>query len=158
MDRPGIERSCSDAASGAATGPRAAMLLTGVLTALAALWPVVNALQTAARATTVWEDRALHALSPASLPVLGGVGLGVLTVLLVTSCLLDGARRLGAEAVVETRAAMLESAAVRTLDDLPEMVRRAVLPALVVHRADAARRRVRAGPRQPSRASWSVWC
>ncbi|MGO2584835.1 MAG: sodium/proton-translocating pyrophosphatase, partial [Brachybacterium tyrofermentans] len=93
---------------------------------------VVNALQTAARATTVWEDRALHALSPASLPVLAGVGLGVLTVLLVTSCLLDGSRRLGAEAVVETRAAMLEKRSGVALDDLPEMVRRAVLPALVV--------------------------
>lgn len=132
VDRPGIERGLRDAASGAATGPRAAMLLAAVLTALAALGPVVNALQTAARGKTVWEDRALHALSPASLPVLGGVGLGVLTVLLVTSCMLDGSRRLGAEAVVETRAAMLEKRSGVTLDDLPEMVRRAVLPALVV--------------------------
>ena len=61
--------------------------------------------------------------------MLAGVGLGVLTVLLVTSCLLDGARRLGAEAVVETRASMLEKRSGRDdLDDLTEMVRRAVLP------------------------------
>src|SRR5699024_831637 len=76
-----------------------------------ALGPVVSALASAPRAGTVWEDRALHALTPNSLTLLGGVGLGVITVLLVTSALLDGARRLGANAVVETRASLLEGRA-----------------------------------------------
>ncbi|WP_193106510.1 pyrophosphatase [Brachybacterium sp. FME24] len=131
-DRPDSERGLRDAAAGAATGPRAVLLLAGALTALAALSPVVTALQLAPRAATVWEDRLLHGLSPTSLPLLAGIGLGVVTVLLVTSSLLDGARRLGAHAVVETRAALLEKRSGVNLEDMPEMVRRAVLPAVVL--------------------------
>ena len=131
-DRPDAEPALRNAAAGAATGPRAALLLAGTLTALAALGPVVSALRSAPRAGTVWEDRALHALTPSSLTLLGGVGLGVLTVLLVTSALLDGARRLGANAVVETRASLLEGRARAELVDLSEMVRRAAVTPLVV--------------------------
>src|SRR5699024_1889366 len=69
---------------------------------------------------------------PRAALLLGGVGLGVTTVLLVTSALLDGARRLGANAVVETRASMLEGRARAELVDLIEMVRRAAVPPVVV--------------------------
>src|SRR5699024_184850 len=100
--------------------------------ALPALLPVVTALQGAPRAATLWEDRALHALTPLSLPVLAGVGLGAVTVLLLTASLLDGSRRLGASAVVETRAAFLEKRSAVNFDELSETVRRAVLPAMVV--------------------------
>ena len=131
-DRPETEPALRTAVAGAGTGPRAALLLAGVLAALGALGPVVSALGAAPRAGTVWEDRALHALTPNSLTLLGGVGLGVITVLLVTSSLLDGARRLGANAVVETRASMLEGRARAELADLVEMVRRAAVPPVVV--------------------------
>ncbi|MGO2557097.1 pyrophosphatase [Brachybacterium sp.] len=130
-DRPDTEPALQGAAAGASTGPRAALLLAGTLTALGALGPVVSALSSAPRAGTVWEDRALHALTPSSLTLLGGVGLGVLTVLLVTSALLDGARRLGANAVVETRASLLEGRGRAELVDLTEMVRRAAVTPLV---------------------------
>ena len=50
----------------------------------------------------------------------------------MTSSLLDGARRLGANAVVETRAAMLEGRDGAELPELPEMVRRAALTPVVV--------------------------
>jgi Na+/H+-translocating membrane pyrophosphatase len=97
-----------------------------------ALGPVVTALQVAPRAATVWEDRALHGATPASLTVLGGVGLGVLVVLLITASLLDAARRLGANAVVETRAAMLEGRDGTEIPELSEMVRRAAVTPVVV--------------------------
>ncbi|HEX7349559.1 sodium/proton-translocating pyrophosphatase [Brachybacterium sp.] len=131
-DRPDTEVSLRSAAAGTPTGPRAALLLAGALAALGTLGPVVSALQSAPRAGTIWEDRALHTLTPNSLTMLGGVGLGVLTVLLVTSALLDGARRLGASAVVEARASMLEKRDRYELADLAEMVRRAAVPPVVV--------------------------
>lgn len=131
-DRAGAERGLRDAAAGSATGPRAVLLLAGAMSALALLGPVVTALQSAARAASVWEDRALHAIAPSALPLLAGVGLGAVTVLLVAASLLEAARRLGAYAVVETRAAHLEKRSAVILDELPELVRRAVLPAMVV--------------------------
>ncbi|MGP9581326.1 MULTISPECIES: pyrophosphatase [unclassified Brachybacterium] len=129
---PEIDAGLANAGAGAATGPRAALLLAGALTALPVLGPLGSALQLAPRAATVWEDRALHAVGPTSLTVLGGVGLGVITVLLVTASLLDGARRLGANAVVETRASMLEGRARAELVELSEMVRRAAVPSVVL--------------------------
>lgn len=131
-DRPDTETSLRTATAGASAGPRAALLLAAAFTALGALGPVVSALSLAPRAGSVWEDRALHAVTPGSLTLLAGVGLGVLTVLLVTSSVLDGARRLGANAVVETRASLLEGRARAELMDLAEMVRRAAVPALVL--------------------------
>ncbi|WP_262424470.1 hypothetical protein [Brachybacterium sp. Z12] len=71
-------------------------------------------------------------MTPTSLTLLGGVGLGVITVLLVTSSLLDGARQLGASAVVETRASLLEGRPHTDLVELPEMVRRASVPSVVL--------------------------
>jgi len=50
----------------------------------------------------------------------------------VTSSLLDAARRLGANAVVETRASLLEGRDRAELVDLPEMVRRAAVTPVVV--------------------------
>ena len=131
-DGPEAETGMRNAAAGAAHGPRAALLLAGALTALGTLGPIGTALQLAPRAGTVWEDRALHAVTPTSLTLLGGVGLGVITVLLVTSSLLDGARRLGASAVVETRASLLEGRPHTDLVELPEMVRRASVPSVVL--------------------------
>ena len=132
LDRPGTEPGPRRAAAGLATGTLGALLLAAVLIGLGALGPVVSALQLAPRAATVWEDRALHGATPASLTVLGGVGIGVLTVLLITASLLDAARRLGANAVVGTRAAMLEGRDGTELPELPEMVRRAAVTPLVV--------------------------
>jgi K(+)-stimulated pyrophosphate-energized sodium pump len=132
LDRPGTEAGPRRAAAGVATGTLGALLLAAVLIGLGALGPVVSALQLAPRAATVWEDRALHGATPASLTVLGGVGIGVLTVLLITASLLDAARRLGANAVVGTRAAMLEGRDGTELPELPEMVRRAAVTPLVV--------------------------
>jgi hypothetical protein len=132
LDRPESAAGPRRAAAGIATGPLGALLLAAVLIGLGALGPVVSALQLAPRAATVWEDRALHAATPASLTVLGGVALGVVVVLLIASSLLDAARRLGANAVVETRAAMLEGRDGAELPELSEMVRRAVLTPVVV--------------------------
>ncbi|WP_114853616.1 sodium/proton-translocating pyrophosphatase [Brachybacterium sp. YJGR34] len=131
-DRPDAETGLRNAAAGAATGPRAVLLVSGMLAALATIGPMVAAMQSAPRAATVWEDRALHGLTPAALTVIGGAGLGVLTVVLVTSSLLDGARRLGAHAVVETRASLLEGRSSADLAELPEIVRRASVPPVVV--------------------------
>ncbi|AXK45979.1 sodium/proton-translocating pyrophosphatase [Brachybacterium saurashtrense] len=131
-DRADTDPVLRTAAAGAATGPRAAMLLAAVLTALGALGPVTSALQLAPRAATVWEDRALHAAGPTSLTLLGGLGLGVATVLMVSASLLDGSRRLGASAVVETRASMLEGRDRVEMTDLPELVRRAAVTPVVV--------------------------
>jgi hypothetical protein len=132
LDRPESAAGPRRAAAGIATGPLGALLLAAVLIGLGALGPVVSALQLAPRAATGWEDRALHAATPASLTVLGGVALGVVVVLLIASSLLDAARRLGANAVVETRAAMLEGRDGAELPELSEMVRRAVLTPVVV--------------------------
>ena len=132
LDRSGTEAGPRRAAAGAATGPLGALLVAAVLVGLGALGPVVTALQVAPRAATVWEDRALHGATPASLTLLGGVGIGVLVVLLITASLLDAARRLGANAVVETRAAMLEGRDGTEIPELPEMVRRAAVTPVVV--------------------------
>src|SRR5690625_5478261 len=67
-----------------------------------------------------------------SLPLLGGVALGAVTVLLVTASLLDASRRSGALAVVDTRAGMLEGQDRVLLNETPEATRRAVLAPVVV--------------------------
>lgn len=132
VDRPDVEPGLRDAGASAATGPRAVLLLAAVLPALAALGPVVTALQSAPRAASVWEDRALHAVTPMSLTLLAGVTLGAVTVLLVTASLLDASRRAGAAAVVDTRAGLLEKRDRVLLDDMPETTRRAALTPVVV--------------------------
>lgn len=132
LDRPGAEASERGITAAAGGGTRLLQLVTALLPALAALGPVVTALQVAPRATTVWEDRALHAVTPLALPVLGGVLLGAVTVLLVAAALLDACRRAGAIAVVETRAALLESRDRLHLDDVEAGARRAALPAVVL--------------------------
>src|SRR5699024_284008 len=85
LDRPGTGRGPREAGAPAAAGPRGVLLLAAVFPALGALGPVVTALQVVPRAATVWEDRALHALTPSSLSMLAGVVLGAITVLLVTA-------------------------------------------------------------------------
>ncbi len=132
LDRRDIDDAVRSSTSGLETGPRGALLLAGTLLGLAALGPVISSLQLAPRAGTVWEDRALHAVTPLSLTLLGGIALGVVATLLVTSTLLDAARRLGASAVVETRACLLEGRDRAELPELAEATRRAVLPAVVI--------------------------
>src|SRR5699024_12367549 len=108
------------------------LLLTAVLPARPVAGTAVPSLQSAPRAETVWEDRALHAVTPMSRPLLGGVALGAATVLLVTASLLDASRRSGALAVVDTRAGMLEGQDRVLLNETPEATRRAVLAPVVV--------------------------
>src|SRR5690625_4426769 len=127
-----VERGLRDAGTSAAVGPRVVLLLTAVLPALAVVGTVVTSLHTAPRAESVWEDRALHAVTPMSLPLLAGVALGAVTVLLVTASLLDASRRAGALAVVDTRAGMLEGHDRVLLNEMPEATRRAVLTPVVV--------------------------
>src|SRR5699024_11232556 len=83
-------------------------------------------------AGTVGAARALPAVPPLSLPLLGGVALGAVTVLLVTASLLAASRRSGALAVVDTRAGMLEGQDRVLLNETPEATRRAVLAPVVV--------------------------
>lgn len=132
LDDPGTEPAAREAAASAGTGPRSALLLVAALAALPLLGPVVTALQAAPRAATVWEDRALHALTPQALPLLAGIGMGVVTVLLVTASMLDASRRAGAAAVVETRATMLSDREHVLLDDLTYGLRRSALTPLTV--------------------------
>ncbi|MEE1650944.1 pyrophosphatase [Brachybacterium sp. J144] len=131
-DRPESPRTLREAAGAAPVGPHGALLVAAAMIGVTAVGPVVTALQVAARGATVWEDRALHALTPLSLTLLGGVGVGVIGVLLVTASLLDAARRLGADAVVITRAAILEDRDRADLPDLAETLRRATLTPVVV--------------------------
>lgn len=92
--------------SGPASG--AGLRIAMVLAALGALAPLTNAVFGAAHATTLWEDRMLTDMSPSSLLAVGAFGLGIATVVLVASGLLEGLRRLAAAAVIDTRAALLE--------------------------------------------------
>lgn len=132
LDRSGAPRSRREAGAAAATGPRSALLLAAAFPGLAVLGPIVTALQVAPRAASVWEDRVLHDVTPAALPLLAGVGLGVIMVLLASSSLLDAARRVGAAAVVDTRAAFLEQRDQVHLEDLPQEGRRAALVPVVM--------------------------
>lgn len=132
VDGAEVERGLRDAGTSAAIGPRVVLLLTAVLSALAAVGPVVSSLQSAPRAESVWEDRALHAVTPMALPMLAGIALGAVTVLLVTASLLDASRRAGALSVVDTRASLLEGDDQVLLEGMAEATRRAVLTPVVV--------------------------
>lgn len=132
LDRPGIEQHDREAGAGSSAGPQVVMLLSALMAGLAALGPVVTAVQVADRMSTVWEERALHAVTPQSITLIGGVGLGVVTLLLVSASLLEASRRAGALAVVETRAALLEKRSSAILDEVRDGTRRAVLPAIVI--------------------------
>lgn len=132
LAHPEAEDEDRAAAAAASTGPRVIGLLAAGTAALATLSPVVDGLQSVGRADTVWEDRTLHAVTPMSLTLLTGVGLGVVAMLLVGASLLDAARRAGASAVVEARAALLEEREELDLADLREGARRAAVPAMVI--------------------------
>ncbi|MGY5765618.1 pyrophosphatase [Brachybacterium sp. DNPG3] len=132
LERPGVDPEDRAAGAGSAVGPQVAMLLAALLAGLAALGPIVTAMQVADRAATVWEERALHALTSQSVTLIAGAGLGAVTLLLVTASLLEASRRAGALAVVETRAALLEKRSTAILDEVRDGIRRAALPALVI--------------------------
>lgn len=131
-DRAGTQREVREAVTAGAPGPRAALLMSGALGALAVLAPIVTTIQLSPRGGSVWEERALHALTPMSLPVLGGALLGVVTVLLIAASLLDAARRAGGFAVVDARAARLEGDAELRIPDAFALVRRSAMTPVVV--------------------------
>lgn len=132
VDRAGSDSAVREAVVASSPGPRVALLVAGLLGSLGLLGPIVTTIQLAPRAKTVWEDRALHALTPMALPMLGGVALGIITVLLVASSLLDASRRAGAFAVVDARAARLENLEELTVPDAFALVRRASMTPVVV--------------------------
>ena len=129
LDRAGAEAEQREAASGAPTGPRAALLVAALLGGVAAVGPIVTTVQVAPRAASVWEERALHAVTPLSVTLLGGVALGVMAVLLVLASLSDAARRAGALAVVAARAAVLDKQDRIVVGDPRDGSRRAAVPA-----------------------------
>lgn len=147
-DLPGTDQPLRDATRTGDALSGTGVQVAAAFGALAVLAPLTNAVAATGRASAVWEDRALHDMTPASLVTLGGIGLGAATVLFVGTSLLESARRIGAGAVVDTRAALLEAstAAARTrgrkgaapapvqvpLEELEPGARRAALAPLVV--------------------------
>ncbi|GAB2539813.1 pyrophosphatase [Brachybacterium huguangmaarense] len=131
-DREGSEASLRDATRRADAGAGTGLAIVTALGALGVMAPVANAIGATARGASLWQDRALHDQSPASLFALAGLGLGAATALYAGSSLLESARRLGATAVIDTRAALLESGRPVHLAELDSLARRAVLAPLVV--------------------------
>lgn len=116
----------------AALAPRGTVLISAALGGLALLGPVASSLQSAGRGSSVWEERALHALTPMALPLLGGVLLGAVAVLLLAATNLDAARRAGAAAVVDARAAHSERTEAVGIGETLAAIRRSALTPLLV--------------------------
>lgn len=131
-DRPGTAEPWRDASRTGGAETAVGVQLVAALTALPFLATIVAAVAGASRAKSVWEDRALHAMTPDSVAVLGGIALGVVTIALIASSLLHGLRRLGVAAVVETRAAILDGRDTMDFDDLPLTSRRAALAPVAI--------------------------
>lgn len=132
-DRPGSEPSLRGAARAADVSSATGLQVAGLLGAVAVLAPVTNAIAGTERGTSVWEDRALHDMTPGSLIVVGGVGIGVATVLLIGTSLLESARRIGAAAVLDTRTALLDGGTGRVhLGELELLARKASAAPLVI--------------------------
>ncbi|MGP9694403.1 pyrophosphatase [Brachybacterium sp. AOP25-B2-12] len=132
-DVDGADQGLRDASRGADVTSGAGLQVVTTFAAAATLAPVANAVFAAGNATTLWEDRALTDTSASSLLVVAGLVLGVVTVLAVGANLFEGLRRLGAAAVVDTRAALLDggSGAV-ALGELDLDTRRAAVAPLLV--------------------------
>lgn len=132
-DRPGSEPALRAAVRTADTASSAGVQITALLGALAVLAPVSNAIFASKRGASVWEDRALHDMTPGSLVTVGGVALGVATVLFVGTSLLESARRIGATAVLDTRTALLDGGTGRVhLGELETLTRKASAAPLVI--------------------------
>lgn len=130
VDRAGAEADWRMLVRGRSDEGAVGLAAAGGLSALALIAPVVAAVQAAPRAGTVWEDRILHAMTPTSLSVVAGVGLGVATALVAASCVMDGQRRLGAAAVLEARTAHLDERTEVSFEGLGQDARRAGLVVL----------------------------
>ncbi|MDO5661761.1 MAG: sodium/proton-translocating pyrophosphatase, partial [Brachybacterium sp.] len=132
-DREDAERSLREAARDGETSTSVVLQIASALVGLAAVGAVVAALNSAittpgGRGASLWQDRALYALTPSSLAVLGGTALGAMTVLLVAAAVLEAGRRVAADAVVESRAALLQhGSGALHLDDLAPSTRTAAL-------------------------------
>lgn len=126
-DRPGTDAAVRAAGSGGAAETAVSLQLALAMAALPLILPMIGAMQAAGRAGTVWEDRALHALTPSALPVAGGIALALVATALVAAGMLTAQRRLGAASVVETRAALLAGESAVDFSDLPAAAKRAAL-------------------------------
>ncbi len=132
VDRPGTEPALRETVASAAAAPRAVLTAAAAMAGLALLAPIVTTIQLSQRAASVWEDRALHALTPMALPVLAGFTIGLIGVLLLAASLLEGARRAGALAVVEARTARLAGRDALDLSDAFAGLRRSIMTPLLV--------------------------
>jgi K(+)-stimulated pyrophosphate-energized sodium pump len=126
-DRPATPPAWREGTRGGTLESASGIHVTVVLVALGVIAPIAGAITQAGRADSVWEDRALHALTPSALPVAGGIGLGVLSVGLIAAGILHGIHRVGISAMVETREAFLDHRTTVGFEELPYRSRRAVL-------------------------------
>lgn len=132
-DRAGSEQPLRDATRSADVAAGTGIQVAAVLAALAVLAPVTNAIYASARASSLWEDRAMHDMTPGSVFGLAGIAIGIATVLFVGTSLLESGRRIGATAVIDTRAALLEKGTGRVhLAELAPLTRKAAVAPLVI--------------------------
>lgn len=103
-------------------------LISLALATPATLIPMVTLVASSQRGASLWEDRILHAFTPTSGAAMAGAGLAVVAVMLAFAAVTEGARRIGAESVVLTRAALAEDLPAAHLDSLGYDLRRSVLP------------------------------
>ncbi|PWH06567.1 pyrophosphatase [Brachybacterium endophyticum] len=131
-DRPGTAEPWRAASRTGGAETAVGIQVASALAALPFLSTIVGAVAGADRAKTVWEDRALHALTPDSTAVLGGIALALITLVLIASTLLHGLRRLGVASVVETRTAILDQRESVDFVDLGTTSRRAALAPVAI--------------------------
>lgn len=112
----------------AALTARTTVVLLGGLGLLSPLLALITA---AGRATTVWEDRAVHAMTPGSGLVIGAAVLAAMVIALQVGAVLEGSRRLGAESVVSTRTAVMDDLPRAHMDALGVDARRTALVVVV---------------------------
>jgi hypothetical protein len=126
-EMPRTDETWQDAARGGASETAGGIQLALALVAASALSPIIGAITAAGRASTVWEDRALHLLSFQSLSVLGGAALAILSLALLAAGMAGGIRRMAAASVVDTRASLLDGNGTVSMGGLGLVARRAGL-------------------------------
>lgn len=132
-DRPGSETPLRDATRTADAASATGLQVAAVLGALPLLAAVTNAIRGSARGASVWEDTALHDMTPASVTAVGGVAAGLVAVLFIGTSLLESARRIGAAAVLDTRTALLDGGSGRVhLGELETLTRKAAAAPLAI--------------------------
>lgn len=132
-DVDGSEPGLRDATRGADVTSGTGLQIVATFAAVAALAPITNAVFGGGHAKVMWEDRALTDMTTASALALGGFALGIATIVVVGTSLLEPLRRIGASAVVDTRAALLPggTGGVR-LGELDVDTRRAAVAPLLI--------------------------